>query len=104
PFARSSIGRIMDFELTAEERALAETVKDFVDNRVEPRMVEIEAQNQIPDEIFAEASTLGLFGISIPEEYGGSGLSRFSRALVHQMLGRSGFGFPGGVASHPSTR
>ena len=90
----------MDFELTAEERALAETVKDFVDNRVEPRMVEIEAANQIPDEIFAEASTLGLFGISIPEEYGGSGLSRFSRALVHQMLGRSGFGFAGAIASH----
>ena len=90
----------MDFELTAEERALAETVRKFVDERVEPRMREIEEKNQIPDEIFAEAATLGLFGISIPEEYGGTGLSRFSRALVHQMLGRSGFGFAGAIASH----
>jgi len=42
----------MDFELTAEEQALAETVKNFVDNRVEPRMVEIEAANQIPASAF----------------------------------------------------
>ena len=90
----------MDFELSAEERALAETVRHFVDTRVEPRMREIEARNQIPEELFTEAAQLGLFGISIPEEFGGSGLSRLSRVLVHQMLGRSGFGFAGALASH----
>lgn len=90
----------MDFELTAEERALAQTVKEFVDNRVEPQMREIEAKNRIPDELLKEAAALGLFGISIPEEYGGTGLSRLSRCLVHQMLGRSGFGFAGAFASH----
>jgi acyl-CoA dehydrogenase len=90
----------MDFELTSEEQALADTVKAFIDDRVEPRMAEIEKKNQIPEELFAEAAALGLFGISIPEQYGGSGLSRFSRVLVHQMLGRSGFGFAGALASH----
>jgi acyl-CoA dehydrogenase len=90
----------MDFELSAEERALADSVKDFIDTRVEPRMREIEETNEIPEELFAAAAELGLFGISIPEEYGGSGLSRFSRMLVHQMLGRSGFGFAGAIASH----
>lgn len=90
----------MNFELTSEEQALAQTVKEFIDNRVEPRMREIEANNRIPEELLAQAAALGLFGISIPEEYGGSGLSRFSRVLVHQMLGRSGFGFAGALASH----
>lgn len=90
----------MDFELNAEERALAETVKHFIDTRVEPRMREIEARNQIPEELFKEAAELGLFGISIPEAFGGSGLSRLSRVLVHQMLGRSGFGFAGALAAH----
>jgi len=90
----------MNFELTSEERALAQTVKEFIDNRVEPRMREIEAKNHIPEELLAEAAALGLYGISIPEEYGGSGLSRFSRVLVHQMLGRSGFGFAGALAAH----
>ncbi len=90
----------MDFELTSEEQELARTVKAFVDNRVEPQMREIEAKNHIPEELLAEAAALGLYGISIPEEYGGSGLSRFSRVLVHQMLGRSGFGFAGALAAH----
>jgi acyl-CoA dehydrogenase len=90
----------MDFELSAEERALADSVKAFVDECVEPRMAEIEEENDIPEALFAQAAQLGLFGISIPEEYGGSGLSRFSRVLVHQMLGRSGFGFAGAIASH----
>ena len=90
----------MDFEFTLEERALAKTVKDFVDDRVEPQMREIEEKNQIPEELLAEAAALGLFGISIPQEYGGSGLSRLSRVLVHQMLGRSGFGFAAALASH----
>ncbi len=90
----------MNFELTPEERALAETVKAFVDSRVEPQMREIDETNAIPEALLGEAAALGLFGISIPERYGGSGLSRFARVLVHQMLGRSGFGFAGALASH----
>jgi acyl-CoA dehydrogenase len=65
----------MDFELSGDEQALAETVRKFVDERVEPRMDEIEAKNQIPEELLAEAANLGLFGISIRPEYGGSGLN-----------------------------
>ena len=90
----------MDFELSEEQRALADSVKAFIDERVDPRMPEIERTNAIPPELLTEASDLGLFGISIPEEYGGSNLSRLSRVLVHQMLGRSGFGFAGIFAAH----
>jgi acyl-CoA dehydrogenase len=90
----------MNFELTGEQQTLADSVKRFVDEQVEPRMTEIEANYSIPDDVIAGAAALGLFGISIPQEYGGSGLSRFERVLVHQMLGRSGFGFAGVIASH----
>ncbi|HSQ03526.1 MAG TPA: acyl-CoA dehydrogenase family protein [Burkholderiales bacterium] len=90
----------MDFELNSEDRALAESVKDFVDNRVEPRMAEIEEKNDFPPDLIAEIAALGLFGISIPEEYGGTALSHFSRALIHQMSGRTGFGFSGLIAAH----
>jgi len=90
----------MDFELNEEQRALADSVKAFIDERVDPRMPEIERTNAIPPELLKEAADLGLFGISIPEEYGGSNLSRLSRVLVHQMLGRSGFGFAGIFAAH----
>jgi acyl-CoA dehydrogenase len=90
----------MDFDISPESQALADSVRSFVDERVEPRMNEIEASNTIPQELLSEAADLGLFGMSIPEEYGGTGLDRFSRALVHQMLGRSGFGFAGAIAAH----
>ncbi len=90
----------MDFELNSEERALARTVQDFIDQRVDPRMPEIERTNHIPGELVSEAARLGLFGISIPEAYGGSSLSHLSRVLVHEMLGRTGFAFAGLLASH----
>jgi len=90
----------MDFELTVDEQTLADSVRQFVDQRVEPRMHEIEEKNEVPPDLLEDAANLGLFGISIPTEYGGKGLSRFSRALVHQMLGRSGFGFAAALASH----
>lgn len=90
----------MDFQITAEQQELKESVRAFIDERVEPRMDEIEAINDIPSDILAAAGELGLFGMSIPEAYGGSGLSRFERTLVHQMVGRSGFGFAGTIAAH----
>jgi acyl-CoA dehydrogenase len=90
----------MDFKIDPERQALADAVKSFVDERVDPQMNEIEATNSMPQELLAEAASLGLFGMSIPEEYGGTALDRFSRALVHQMLGRSGFGFAGTIAAH----
>lgn len=90
----------MNFELTSEQLSLMDNVKRFVDERVDPRMREIEKTQHIPDELIREAAALGLFGVSIPEEYGGSNLSRFDRVLVHQMLGRSGFGFAGAIAAH----
>ncbi len=90
----------MDFQISPEQKDLIESVRSFIDERVEPRMNEIEETNDIPQEILLEAGTLGLFGMSIPEAYGGSGLDRFARALIHQMIGRSGFGFAGTIAAH----
>jgi acyl-CoA dehydrogenase len=90
----------MEFTIDPERQALADTVKAFVDGRVDPRMNEIEEANNIPPELLSEAADLGLFGMSIPEEYGGTALDRFSRVLIHQMLGRSGFGFAGAIAAH----
>ncbi len=90
----------MDFEISAEDRALAETIRNFVDNRIEPRMREIEEKNAFPAELVAEIAAMGLFGISIPPEYGGTGLNHFSRAMIHRMAGRTGFGFAGLLAAH----
>ena len=90
----------MNFELTSEQKELKETMRRFVDSRIEPRMNEVEQANKFPADLIAEIANLGLFGISIPEAYGGSSLSHFDRVLVHQMAGRTGFAFDGLLASH----
>ncbi|MGQ3003566.1 MAG: acyl-CoA dehydrogenase family protein [Hydrogenophaga sp.] len=90
----------MNFDYTAEQTELMDSVKRFVDFRVEPQMVDTERRNAFAQETLDEMAELGLFGISIPEEYGGSGLSHLSRVLIHQMAGRTGFGFSGLLASH----
>ena len=63
----------MDFELTEEQRMLKETVARFVDRDVIPLAPEIDEQERFPEENFKAMAEMGLFGITIPEEYGGSG-------------------------------
>ena len=78
----------MDFKLDEEERLLQQTVRDYMEQSVNPRWREIEEAGAIPDDLLAEARELGLLGLSIPEAYGGLGLPVVQKALVHEMLGR----------------
>jgi citronellyl-CoA dehydrogenase len=67
---------------TPEHRALAETVKRFVVNEVNPHVPEWEAAEQFPAHaVFKKLGDLGLLGLKYPEEYGGAGLD-FSYSMV----------------------
>ena len=78
----------MDFELTKEQQMLKETVARFVDDQVIPRAPEIDVDGAFPEKNFRAMAELGLFGISIPEAYGGSGTDLLSCVLVMEELGR----------------
>ncbi len=78
----------MDFELTEEERMLKDTVAKFVDREVIPLAPEIDDQERFPEENFRAMADMGLFGISIPEAYGGSDAGFFSCVLVMEELMR----------------
>ena len=78
----------MDFSISEEDRLLQQSVRDFIEDSVNPRWREIEKKAAIPDALIQEALELGLLGLSIPEEYGGLGLPVVKKALVHEMLGR----------------
>jgi len=71
----------MDFELTEEQKMLKVTVARFVDNDVIPLAAEIDEEERFPEENFRAMAEMGLFGITIPEEYGGSG-SELARGCV----------------------
>lgn len=90
----------MDFRLSDEDRQLRETVRDFVEEVVNPLWQQIDRDDRIPETVLARARELGLFGLSIPPEHGGLGLSIVQKALVHEMLGRGPFGLASYISVH----
>lgn len=78
----------MDFELSEEQRMLKEQVARFVDDQVIPLAPEIDMDGAFPEKNFKTMADMGLFGISIPVEYGGSGVDLLSCVLVMEELGR----------------
>ncbi|MCJ8158127.1 acyl-CoA dehydrogenase family protein [Sphingomonas sp. LaA6.9] len=69
--------------------ALIETVRRFVAERLRPREAEVAESDEIPADLIAEMKALGLFGMSIPEEYGGLGLSMTEELKVAFEFGRT---------------
>ncbi|GAA4004601.1 acyl-CoA dehydrogenase family protein [Deinococcus rubellus] len=92
----------MDFTLPADLREMQTHIRNFALNDVESRAHEIEATNQVPPELIRQAADLGLFGLSIPEEYGGVGLGMLGRCAVYEALGQGHMGFGGMVSAHAS--
>ena len=92
----------MDFTLPGDFQEIQTTIRNFVLNVVEPRAHEIEESNSIPPELISQAAGLGLFGLSIPEEYGGVGLSTLGRCAAYEALGQGHMGFGGMVSAHAS--
>ncbi len=90
----------MDFAIREEDRLLAEAVRSFVENEVNPRWRDIEREDRIPEEIIEEGRRLGLFGLSVPAQYGGLGLSVLQKALVHEQLGRGPWGLASFISVH----
>lgn len=72
---------------------LLETVRRFVRERLVPAEAEVEETNAIPPQIIDEMRALGLFGLSIPEEHGGLGLTMEEEALVALELGYTSAAF-----------
>ena len=68
---------------------LLDTVERFVTERLRPLEHRVAEEDQVPEEVVAEMRELGLFGLSIPEEYGGLGLTMAEEAQVAFRLGRT---------------
>jgi len=90
----------MDFELSDEQRLLRETMRAFVDEQIRPVAREWEASGRYPDEIAAGMAELGLFGLLVPEEYGGLGADMVSLAIVFEEIARGWMGVAGIIGSH----
>ncbi|GLX03795.1 acyl-CoA dehydrogenase family protein [Microbispora sp. NBRC 16548] len=90
----------MDFELNEEQRLFRQTLREFVDKEIVPVASEWERTGRYPEEIVRRFAQLGLFGITVPEEYGGLDLDRVSFALVFEEIARGWMGVAGILGSH----
>jgi len=90
----------VDFSIPEELETIRRSVREFVENEVFPREEIIEEEDRIPEELIEGARQLGLFGTSIPEQYGGLGLNMVGRCIVGQELGRGHAGFSGYLGAH----
>ena len=90
----------MDFELSEEQSIFRETIRDFVAKEIEPVASEWEAADRYPTEIVEGLKEMGLFGMMIPEEYGGLDLDFVTYAMVFEELAKSWHGVAGTLGSH----
>ncbi len=90
----------MDFTLSQEIGQMRETIRDFIAHEVEPHAMEIEEHNEVPLTILEQSKQLGLFGLSIPEKYGGLGLSMVDKCAIFEELGQTINGYTTIIGAH----
>lgn len=83
----------MDFYVPEELKMLQQTVRRFVEEKLEPISARVEEEDRIPEDIVEEMKRLSLFGLSIPEEYGGLGIGMVGHCLVFEELSKTNFCF-----------
>ncbi len=78
----------MNFKNTELTEQVAQTAKDFAQQYIQPHVMEWDESQEFPVHIFKELGKLGLMGILVPEEYGGSGLGYFEYSAVIQEISK----------------
>jgi alkylation response protein AidB-like acyl-CoA dehydrogenase len=90
----------MDFELTEHHRLLRQSVRDFARAEITPHAQRWDKEERFPLELVPRLAAMGLLGIRIPEEYGGSGMDTLSYAICVEEIARADGSIALTVASH----
>ncbi|MEW2530005.1 acyl-CoA dehydrogenase family protein [Streptomyces sp. NPDC047071] len=86
--------------LPPAERLAVATVRDFVDRRVRPVVRDLEHSDTYPEALVEEMKRLGVFGLAVPEEYGGTPVSTPCFVLVTEELARGWMSLAGAMGGH----
>lgn len=90
----------MDFALNSDQEQFRAMLRDFVDSEIVPVAREWEQNGRYPTEIVEQMKQLGLFGLMIPEEYGGAAADFVSFTLMFEEIARGWMGVAGILGSH----
>ncbi|WP_439945532.1 acyl-CoA dehydrogenase family protein [Streptomyces sp. BBFR109] len=86
--------------LSDDEQFVVKTVRDFIDKEVKPVVQELEHSNTYPEALIEQMKKLGIYGLAIPEEYGGNPVSMPCFVLVTEELSRGWMSLAGAMGSH----
>lgn len=87
-------------QLCEEESLLVDTVRQFIDRDVKPTVRDVEHANAYPDAWIQQMKRIGIFGLAVPEEYGGAPVSTACYVLVTQELARGWMSLAGAMGGH----
>ncbi|MET8949110.1 acyl-CoA dehydrogenase family protein [Streptomyces sp. NPDC004542] len=86
--------------LSEDEQFIVRTVRDFVDKDVRPVVRELEHANTYPEALIERMKGLGVFGLAVPEEYGGTPVSMPAYVLITEELARGWMSLAGAMGGH----
>ncbi len=87
-------------DMTDEQKAITEMVRQFVDEQILPQAEHFDHEDEFPDAIVEQMKELGLFGVTIPEEYGGMGLDLTTYTMIVEELSRGWISISGVINTH----
>ena len=87
-------------EKTDEQKAITDMVRQFADEQILPHAEHYDHEDEFPEPIVDQMKELGLFGVTIPEEYGGMGLDLTTYAMIVEELSRGWISISGIVNTH----
>src|ERR671914_1922556 len=87
-------------DLTEDQEAIVKAVREFVEQEVYPIAEELEHRDEFPDKVVEQMKEMGLFGLTVPEEFGGAGMDLMTYALVVAELSRGWMSLSGVLNTH----
>jgi acyl-CoA dehydrogenase len=90
----------VNFDFDEELLALKRNVREFIQTEVEPVAMQIEEEDEIPNKIIQLSMEMGLFGLSIPEEYGGLGIGMVEKCALFEEIGQTHNGYTTLIGAH----
>ena len=82
----------MDFNLTEDQLMLQTMVREFTEREIEPIATQIDREGRLPDDLIKKMAQIGLFGMAIPKQYGGTEVGNLSCVLACEQIAYSGAG------------
>ena len=92
----------MNFDLTEEQELIRETVRDFAEREIKPLAKDLDEKGEFSYELTKKIGEMGLFGMNVPEQYGGQGLDTLSYIIAVEELARVDGSQAATLAAHNS--